>query len=96
MQIKNPLFFLFRRATKKRQKPRRAADEKMAAARVVLLLLLAATAAAGPLSKPASGQMPACSCHDVDPRTEFWKPFIEGQDLTCLLSRFVFFYVEGG
>ena len=42
------------------------------------------SARATPLSTPKSGETPACACHDVDPRSDFWKPFIEGQDQTCL------------
>jgi hypothetical protein len=54
-----------------------------------LLLVLAAAcclsaAAAAPLSTPLSGEVPACPCHDVDPRSEFWMPWIEGQDIGCL------------
>lgn len=51
----------------------------------VLFLCGACLPAAGaPLSAPESGEAPACACHDVDPRSDFWKPFVEGQDQTCL------------
>lgn len=49
-----------------------------------LIAALVASAAATPLSSPANGQGPSCPCHDVDPRSDFWRPFIEGQDKTCL------------
>ena len=51
---------------------------------VVLGALFLSAAVAGPLSKPESGQEPACACHDVDPRSDFWKPFVPGQDMSCL------------
>lgn len=55
-----------------------------AAALVVVLVVSLPAAEAGPLSKPENGQEPACACHDVDPRSEFWKPFVPGQDMSCL------------
>ena len=58
-----------------------------AAAATLLFLFLALRADATALSTPAGGPSPTCRCHDVDPRTDFFVPFREGKDLTCLLSR---------
>jgi len=52
-------------------------------AALLLLLLSPAPAEAAALSKPESGEEPACPCHDVDPRSDFWKPIVPG-DLSCL------------
>lgn len=59
----------------------------MRAAALFLALVLATTpalVAATALSSPASGKGLPCPCHDVDPRSDFWKPFIEGVDQSCL------------
>jgi hypothetical protein len=66
----------------------------MAALLLSLSLLLAlATTDAAALSTPKGGRALACPCHDVDPRTDFFVPFREGKDLTCLC---VFVVVGGG
>jgi hypothetical protein len=58
-----------------------------AAACLLVLVLVVATpslVAATALSSPASGKGVSCPCHDVDPRSDFWKPFVEGVDQSCL------------
>jgi hypothetical protein len=59
-------------------------EKKMKSLAVAVFLSLSLSfAAAAEISKPESGEQPACACHDVDPRSDFWAPFVPEQDMPC-------------